>query len=63
MRIIDNEPCLSRSYLIDLSPDELTQAVCHYPFFIYFDKFNESYSSLDDRKSRICVLNKTEDVN
>ena len=62
MHIINNEPCLARSTLVDLSPDKLSQTVRHYPFMINLNKFNGSCNTLDDRPNKICVLNKTEDV-
>ena len=45
--------------LVDLNPSEL----CHYQFMINLDKCDGSCNSLDDLSDRICVSNKTEDVN
>ena len=55
---INNEPCLVRSTLIDLNSND-----CHYyPFMASLRKCNGSCNTLDDFSSKICILNKTEDI-
>ena len=56
---MNNQPCMVRSMLIDLSPDELH----YYPFIISLDRFDGSCSTVEDPFCRICVPNKIEDVN
>ena len=56
---LNNESCLDKYILIDLNPNELH----YYPFVLSLARYNESYNTLDDLSSRICVSNKTEDVN
>ena len=42
------EPCLTRPYLIDLNPDEISQGLCHCPFMISLDRCTESCNARDD---------------
>ena len=45
--------------LVLLDPIELN----YYPFIISLDKFNESCNAVDDFSTKICVPNKTKDIN
>ena len=56
---LNDEPCLARPTVIDLNPNELH----YYPFMVSLDRFNGTCNILDDPDGRICVLNKTGDVN
>ena len=56
---LNNEPCLTRSTFIDLNPTELH----YYPFMVSLDRCNGSCNTIVDPSARICVLNKTENVN
>ena len=57
---LNNEPCMIRSFPIDLNHVELK----YYPFMISLDKCNGSCKSINDLLSmRICVLSKTKQVN
>ena len=47
----NNEPCMTRPTLIDLTPVELN----HYPSMIIPDKYNESCNSVDDLSTKICL--------
>ena len=49
--------------LINLHPNEYSQELHYYPFVIKFDKCAESCNTLDDLSNRVCVSNKTEDLN
>lgn len=53
------EPCITRSALIDLNPDEFN---C-YMFVVSLDGCNGSCNTYDNLSAKICVLNKTEGVN
>ena len=56
---VNNETYFARPTLIDWNLTEL-----HYhPFMLSLDRCNENCNTLDDPSCRICVLNKTEDVN
>ena len=54
----NNEPCMIRPFLIDLSPVKLK----HYPFMINLDKCSGSCNYFDDLSKKICVSIKTKDV-
>ena len=55
----NNEPCLARQPLINLNSNKFH----YYPFMVSLERCNENFNSLDDSRSRIYLLNKTEDVN
>ena len=55
---LNNNPILT-----DLNPNQYNQGFCYYPFIVNLDRCNGSWNTLDDTTSRICVPNKTEDVN
>ena len=53
------EPCLARLAFIDLNPNEH-----HYcPFIVSLDRCNKNCNSLDNPFGRICVPNKTANIN
>ena len=56
---LNNEPCMIRPFLINLTPDELK----YYPFLIKLDKYNRNCNPVNDLSMRICVPSKTKDVN
>ena len=57
---LNSEPCMTRSFPIDLNHVELK----YYPFMISLDKCNGSCNSINDLLSmRICVLSKAKQVN
>ena len=56
---LNNGQCKTRPFLIDLNIVELK----HYPYIITLDKCNGSYKTLTEISDRICVANKTENVN
>ena len=56
---LNNEPCVTRSFPIDLNHVELK----NYPFMISLDKCNGSCNSINLLSMRICVLSKTKQVN
>ena len=56
---LNNESCLAKSSLIDA----LSQGLHQYPFMIGLDKCGGGCNTVHDLSSRVCVSNKTEDVN
>ena len=48
--------------LINLQPSEYTQGFCYYPLAVNLDRCTGSYT-LNDLSNRVCVSNKTEDLN
>ena len=55
----NNEPCLARPTFINLNPIKLP----YNPFMSSIDRCNGSFNTFDDPSGRICVPNKTEDIN
>ena len=55
---LNNEPCLNRPTIIDLSPIELN----YYPLMTSLGKCNGCCDVLDDLSAKICVPSKTKDV-
>ena len=60
---LNNQPIMTRPTLIDLNLDEHDQGLCHYPFMLSLDRYKGSCNAPDHLSSRICVPNKTEDLN
>ena len=60
---LDNQQCMTQPTLINLHPNEYTQGLRYYPFAINLDRSVGSCNTLDDLSNRICLLNKTEDLN
>ena len=54
---LSNEPCIARLTFIGLNLDE------YYPFMVNLDTCNVSCNTVDDPSARICVPNKTKNVN
>ena len=51
---LNNQPCQSRTTLINLNPEELH----YYQFVVSGNKCDGSCNTIDDSFDRICVLNK-----
>ena len=60
---LNNQPCIARPTLTDLNSDEYNQVLSYYPFMVNLDRCNGICNTFDDPSSRICVPNKTADVN
>ena len=56
---LNNEQCKTRPFLIGLNPVEVN----YYPFIITFGKCSRSFNTLSEISGRICVRNKTKNVN
>ena len=61
--IQNNQPCIARPTLIDLNSDEYHQELSYYPFMVKLYRCNASCNMFDNSSTRICVPNKTADVN
>ena len=55
--------CMPRPTLKDLNPYEYNQILCCYPFMVNLDRCNRSCNTLGNLSNKICVPNKTEDLN
>ena len=60
---LNNQSCMNRPTLINLNSDEYNQVLQYYPFVFNLVRCNGSCNTLDNTSGRICVPNKTEDVN
>ena len=49
--------------LINLPPNEYNQDFQHYPFLVKLDRYSGSCNTLNDLSNKVCVPNKTEDLN
>ena len=54
---------MARVTLLNLNPDEYNQGLRYYQFMVNLDRFNGCFNTLNNPFKRICVPNKTEDVN
>ena len=48
---------------INLHPNEHTQGLRYYPFSVNVDRLVGSCSTLNDLPNKVCIPNKTEDLN
>ena len=49
--------------LINLNPNEYSQEFHYYPFAVKSDRCVGSCNTLSDLSNKVCILNKTEDLN
>ena len=52
-----------RPTLINLHPNEYSQESHYYPFVVKLERCIGSYNTLHDLSNKVCVPNKTEDLN
>ena len=60
---LSNQKCMTRSTLINLHPNEYSQEFHYYPFVVKLDRCLRSCNTLNDLSNKVCVPNKTEDLN
>ena len=60
---LSNQKCMIKSTLINLHSNEYSQGFYYYPFTVKLDRSVASCNTLNDLSSKVCVLNKTEDLN
>ena len=58
-----NKICEIQSTLINLYPNEYSQEFHYYPFAVKLDRCVGSCNTLNDLSNKVCVPNKTEDLN
>ena len=61
--LLSNQKCMIQPTLINLHPNEYSQEFHYYPFTVKLDKCVGSCNSLNDFSNKVCVPNKTEDLN
>ena len=57
------QKCITQPILINLHPNEYGQEFQYYPFVMKLDRCAGSCNVLKDFSSKVCVLNKTKDLN
>ena len=60
---LSNQKCMIQLTLINLHPNEYSQEFHYYPFAVKLDRSVGSCNTLNDLSNKVCVLNKTEDLN
>ena len=60
---INNQKCEIQPALINLHPNKYSQELHYYLFAVKLDKCVGSCNTLNDLSNKVCVANKTEDLN
>ena len=60
---LSNQKCMIQLTLINSYPNEYSQKFHYYPFSVELDRCVKSCNTLNDLSSKVCVPNKTEDLN
>ena len=54
---------MTKPILFNLHPNEYSQELRYYPFVVNLDRYVGSCSTLNDLSNKVCLPNKTEDLN
>ena len=60
---LSNHKCMIQPTLINLYPNEYSQEFHYYPISVKLDRCVGSCNTLNDLSNKVCVPNKTEDLN
>ena len=60
---LSNQKCMTRPTLIELLPNEYSQEFHYYLFAVKLDRCVGSCNTLNDLFNKVCIPNKTEDLN
>ena len=60
---LSNQKCMIQPTLINLHPNEYSQEFYYHPFSVKLDRCAGSCNTLNDLSNKVCVPNKTEDLN
>ena len=60
---LSNQKCKTRPTLSNLHPNEYSQEFRYCPFTVKLDRCVGSCNTLNDLSNKICIQNKTEDLN
>ena len=58
-----NQKCKVQPTLINLAPNEYSQEFHYYPFAVKLDRCVGSCNTLNDLSNKVCIPNKTKDLN
>ena len=61
--LLSNQKCEIQPNFINLHPNEYSQEFYYYPFPVKLDKCVGSCNTLNNLSNKVCVPNKTEDLN
>ena len=60
---LSNQKCMTQPTPINLHPNKYSQKLHYYPFAVNLDRCVRSCNTLNDLSNKVCVPNKTEDLN
>ena len=60
---LSNQKCMTQPTLINLYSNEYSHKLHNYPFSVKLDRCIGSCNTLNDLSNKVCVPNKTEDLN
>ena len=60
---LSNQKCITQPILVNLHPNEYKQELHYYPFAFKLYRCVGSCNTLNDFSNKVCVSNKTEDLN
>ena len=60
---LSNQKCMIQPTIVNLNPNEYSQEFHYYPFLVILYKYVGSCNTLNDLSNKICIPNKTEDLN
>ena len=60
---LNNKQCMTQSTLINLHSNEYSQNVRCYPVAVNLDRYVGSCNTVNDLSNKVCVPNKTKDLN
>ena len=60
---LSDQKCEIQPTLVNLHPIEYSEEFHYYPFTVQLDKYVGSCNTLNDLSNKVCVPNKTEDLN
>ena len=60
---LSNQKCMAQPTLINLHPNKYSQEFHYYPFAVKLDRCIGSCNTLNDLFNKVCIPNKTEDLN
>ena len=61
--LLNNQKCKIQPALINLHPNEYSQEFPYYSFSVKLDRCIGSGNTLNDLSNKVCIPNKTEDLN
>ena len=61
--LLRNQKCMTQPTLINLHLNEYSQELHNYPFLVNLDRYVGSCNAINELSNKVCVPNKTEDLN